>query len=126
MRRICLVLLILVFGLSMPAVASETKIVNVAGDWNMSMMTPMGESTCTLSFDQDGETVTVKMTDPMGAPIEAKGTVAGNEVSWSAVSQTPMGKMTFEYKGTVEGDGIKGTATMVDMGMPPSEWTATR
>jgi hypothetical protein len=126
MRKICLVLVVLVFGFTMPALAEDTKPVDVAGDWNMTMTTPMGEHTCTLNFAQDGGSTTVKMTDPMGAPIETKGTVAGNEVKWSAVSETPMGEMAFDYAGTVDGDAITGTATMVDMPMPPSEWKATR
>lgn len=126
MRKICLVSVVLVFAFTLTAFAEDAKPVDVAGDWNMTMMTPMGEHACTLHFDQDGANVTVKMTDPMGAPIDVKGTVTGNEVKWSAASQTPMGEMTFEYQGTVDGNTITGTATMVDMPMPPSEWKATR
>jgi hypothetical protein len=126
MHKICLVLGVVVFGFSMPALAEDAKPADVGGDWNMTLTTPMGEHQCTLHFDQDGETITVKMTDPMGAPIDTKGAVTGNEVKWSAASQTPMGEMIFDYVGTVEGDVITGTATMVDMPMPPSDWKATR
>jgi hypothetical protein len=75
----------------------------------------------TLDLKVDGSTLTGTILQPMGGrggggggtppaptPIEIKnGKVAGNNISFDVVRETPNGSMTTKYEGTVSGGELK-------------------
>ncbi|OQX55466.1 MAG: hypothetical protein B5M54_01835 [Candidatus Aminicenantes bacterium 4484_214] len=95
----------------------------VGGDWEFKMQTRRGEITSSLHIEQDGEKITVTMTNPRGE-VTGEGKIIGNEIEWTISRSTPRGEFTMTYKGTVEGNTMKGT---VEIGSRGSiEWTATK
>ena len=114
-----LILFILaVFSLSLSA-----QDVDLSGEWEMKMETPRGEMTQTLTFEQDGEKITVTMTGRRGETT-GEGTIKGNKIEWTVTRSTQRGDFTMTYTGTVEGNKMSGTVAMGDFG--EREWTAEK
>lgn len=88
---------------------------NVNGVWDLSVETPNGTGTPTVTFKQDGETLTGTYKGRFGeTPL--KGTIKGNEIKFS-FTISPQGQdLTIEYSGTVDGDSMKGKARFGEMG----------
>ncbi len=106
--------------LSLVAVAEDAA--KVGGTWEMSMQGRQGTMTQTLTIDQSGNKFKGTLKGQRGeTPIE--GTVDGNKISFTVERETPNGKFTMNYTGTVDGDNIKGT---VKMGENDREWTAKK
>jgi hypothetical protein len=107
----------------------------VAGKWEMSWQGRQGNTvTATLNFTkQDGEKLEGTLLPSQGPqgqpPAEAPvtGTIKGNKITFTVKRSTPRGDFTTEYNGTVEGDNMKGTAT-IGMGEQSRtiDWTAKR
>ncbi len=95
----------------------------VSGEWDFTMTTPRGEMTSTAKFVQDGEKITVTMTNQRGEST-GEGTLKGADIEWTITRETPNGTFTVTYKGTVEGDTMKGQAQMGDRGA--TDWKATK
>ncbi len=85
--------------------------VNVTGTWKMTFTGPQGEMTRDYVMAQQGEKLTLTWKGRNGEDQTAEGTVKGNEIQWSFTRQTQMGEMTMTYKGTVEGNTMKGDVT---------------
>ena len=83
------------------------------GTWNLTMNTPMGERTSTLTLSTAGGTLTGKQEAEGNTTDIADGTVNGNDVSWQVSITNPM-PLTLTFNGTVDGDTLNGTA---DTGM---------
>jgi len=97
--------------------------VNVSGDWEMTSQGRQGEMKSNLHFEQEGEKIKVTMENPRGE-VTGEGTIKGNEIEWTITRETPRGAFTLTYKGTVEGDMMKGEVQMGDFGA--REWTAKK
>jgi len=100
--------------------------VDVTGTWEMSSPGRDGTMmTRDITIVQEG--TKIKVTLPPGPrggdPIVAEGTIEGNAIAWKVVRQGPQGEMIVNYKGTVEGDSMKGTMTI---GEREIEWTAKK
>ncbi|MGH9793886.1 MAG: hypothetical protein ACRD5G_03860 [Candidatus Acidiferrales bacterium] len=101
---------------------AQEKPANVAGKWEMSWQGRQGAQTSTLVLEQSGETLKGTMSGRRGdTPVT--GTVKGKDVTITVERETPNGKVTIEYKGTVDGNGMKGTA---GRGERTFEWTAKK
>jgi hypothetical protein len=98
--------------------------VNITGQWDMTVKSPRGERTMTVTFTQDGEKLTAKMPGRNGEEITGTGTVKGNDVEWTVTRTTPQGDMTVIYKGKVDGDKMTGTSQFGDR--PGMEFTAVK
>jgi len=106
--------------LSLVAVAQDAA--KVGGTWEMTSQGRQGPQTSTLTIDQTGNKFKGTLKGQRGeAPIE--GTVDGNKIAFTIERDTPNGKFTMNYTGTVDGDNIKGT---VKMGENEREWTAKK
>ena len=124
-------IILAVGGLVLGATAFQAKPANVAGDWEFSMAGGPGGPPgggdmpkMTITFVQKGEALEASMTTPMGE-MKGTGKVVGNEIEFTfTMTGGPMGDMTIVHKGKVEGDTMKGTMTMGDMG--EREWSAER
>ena len=105
--------------------------VDVSGEWEMTTQGMRGERTFTITIAQDGENITVTMPGRggrgggTGEPMEAQGTIKGNDIQWKVVRETPRGTFEMVYSGTVDGDSMSGQMTM-SMGDRTSDWTAIK
>ena len=81
----------------------------------------------TLVLEHKGEAITGTLADDMGyidAEItEAK--LAGDEFTFQAIAQSPVGEINLLFKVTVSGDTMEGAWESED-GAYAGEWTATR
>ncbi len=98
--------------------------VNVTGDWDMTVKSPRGDRTSTITFTQTGENLAVKTTGMGGQEVTGTGTVKGNDIEWT-ITRTGRDGTEFKmvYKGKVEGDKMSGT---FDMRGTAVEWTAVK
>ena len=90
------------------AMAQDTA-ANVAGTWNLTMTGQRGTFEQTLKLEQKDDTVTGTISGRRGdSPV--KGSVKGDALTFSVTRETPQGTFTMDYKATVSGDTMKGTA----------------
>jgi hypothetical protein len=93
--------------------------VSVDGTWNLTLNTPMGARTNTLSLQSSGSSLQGTMSGPNGSQAIEDGTVDGNAVSWSV--NAPQLGMKITFAGTVDGDRLSGQATLGAFGAAPFE-----
>ncbi len=115
-------LIILLAGIGLFTWAQET--VDVGGDWELKVEASGTERAWKLDFVQNGQDLKVTMTGPQGKVFEGQGKIAGSAIEWSVVRPTGRGDKTFVYKGTVEGNTMKGEI-LID-NYAGANWTATR
>ncbi len=121
MKKATLVAVALLAVLSVAAWAAD-----ISGTWAMSRPGRDGAmTTVDITIVQEGTKIKVTMPPgPRGGdPITGEGTLEGNAIAWKIVRQGPQGEMVINYKGTVEGDSMKGTMTMMEREI---EWTAKK
>ncbi|OGD26013.1 MAG: hypothetical protein A2Y56_11005 [Candidatus Aminicenantes bacterium RBG_13_63_10] len=109
--------------LALAGLLAYAQTANVAGSWDITVTSPRGERTNTMTIVQDGEKITVTMTSQRGEST-GEGTVKGNVIEWSVTRSTPRGEFTVVYKGTVEGGTMSGQAQMGDFGS--MDWKAVK
>jgi hypothetical protein len=123
MKRNCiLVAALYVLVLSMAHVASAQD-AKVAGSWDLSAPGRDGNiNTSTLTLQQDGTKLTGTIKGQRGeAPLT--GSINGNNISFSVTRNTPNGEIKIDYTGTVSGDAMKGTLSVMGNTI---DWTAKR
>jgi hypothetical protein len=81
------------------------------GNWNLVVVTPMGERQATLSARTDGNTLKGSQAADGNSAEIFDGTVDGNAVAWKVSIIDPM-PMTLEFSGTVDGDKLSGSVTL--------------
>lgn len=88
----------------------------VAGTWSVTVTTPQGAQTMTMTVEQSTGSFTGTMAGQMGSLPIAEGQVSGRTMSWSV--SVPVGGQTItaEFHGEVEGDRIRGTVDLGPMG----------
>jgi hypothetical protein len=108
----------LVVSLAQVASAQDAK---VAGSWDLSAPGRDGNMvTQTLTLQQDGTKLSGTMKGQRGeAPVT--GTISANSISFSVTRTTPNGDVKIDYTGTVTGDTMKGTLTVMGN---TADWTA--
>jgi hypothetical protein len=111
-----IMLLVLVFG-----VVAHAQGAKVDGTWVMTNKGRNGVVTTTLTLTQDGITLngTMRSKDGVETPID-DGNMSGNNITFTV---TRPGQNKVEYKGTVDGETMKGTFMQ---GENSVEWTARR
>lgn len=121
-RTITVLAVVLGMVLAMSMVVMADDAAKVGGTWEMTMQGRQGPITNTLTIEQSGDTFKGTLKTMRGeTPVEGK--VDGNKVSFTIERETPNGKFTQDFSGTVDGDSIKGT---VKMGERELEWTAKK
>ncbi|MFQ5721197.1 MAG: hypothetical protein ACE5GI_01725 [Candidatus Aminicenantales bacterium] len=113
------ILLIITFAL--PSLASQT---DVSGHWQLTMQTRRGEISWSVTFVQDGQSLTVTMVGPRGNETTGTGTIKDSQIEWTITRSTPRGEMTMTYKGEVEGETMSGEVQFGNFGS--REWKATK
>ena len=82
---------------------------SVAGTYDVTIKTPMGDQKGKLTINPAGDSFTGSVTsDMMGSMDITDGKVAGNTATWTMDMKVPM-PMTLECDATVDGDAISGS-----------------
>jgi hypothetical protein len=98
-------------ALASQGIAAQGKI-DVTGTWVFDVTTSAGSGNPTMTFKQDGESLTGTYEGQLGkAPL--KGTLKGSAVTFSFTGDAQGQTFTVVYSGTATNDGMKGT---VDLG----------
>ncbi len=79
----------------------------VDGTWNVKLNTPMGERDGTMKLATDGGALSGTFDGPQGQQ-ELAGTADGDAITMKGDVSGPMGEMTIEWDGAVDGDSISG------------------
>lgn len=90
----------------------------VDGNWDLTLNTPMGERTATLSLKSSGSTLTGTQAAEGDSAEIFDGTVTGEDVAWKVSITSPM-PLTLDFKGKVTGDAIAGEMGIGFMGSFP-------
>ncbi len=98
--------------------AALAQTTNVAGAWDITLSTPQGDNTVTVTFKQDGDKVTGTLASPMGEMPLAGTATAG---TLKAVGNFDAGGQALEmtFTGKVAGDAVDGTVKFGDFGEFP-------
>jgi hypothetical protein len=79
----------------------------VAGTYNVTTKTPMGDQSGAFTVVVDGDTFTGSVANPMGTMEVKEGKVSGNTLTWKMDMKVPM-PMSLTCTATVDGDAISG------------------
>lgn len=111
---------------SRPAASSSpapSASLDVSGSWAFAVETPAGSGTPTMTFKQDGGTLTGRYVGQLGeAPLA--GTIKGSAIEFTIDLTLEGNAVRILYAGTVEKDSIKGTVKFGDIA--EGTFTATK
>jgi hypothetical protein len=108
-----------VVSLTAPAFAQNS----VAGAWELTIDTPQGANTSTMTLKQDGEKLTGDLASQMGS-TPVTGTFAAGTVAVTANIDIQGASLQLGINGTVNADAMKGSVKFGDFGEFP--FTAKR
>jgi len=111
--EVALAVLLISVMFALGAIAADTA--NVSGEWDLSVETPNGTGTPSVSFKQDGENLTGTYKGRFGES-QVKGTIKGNEFTFSVTISIQGQDLVLDYSGTVDGDSMKGKAKFGEYG----------
>jgi hypothetical protein len=80
---------------------------SVAGTYNVTTKTPMGDQSGSFVVNVSGDTFTGTVSNPMGNMEVQDGKVSGNTLTWKMDMKVPM-PMSLTCTATVDGDSITG------------------
>ena len=90
----------------------------VDGSWNITMNTPMGDRSATLSLKSAGGTLTGTQAAEGHSTEIFDGTANGDDIAWKVSITNPM-PLTLEFTGKVSGDSMSGEMGIGPMGSFP-------
>jgi hypothetical protein len=93
------------------------------GNWNLVVVTPLGERRATLSVKTEGGALTGSQAADGNSADIFDGTVNGNDVAWKVSITDPM-PMTLEFSGAISGNEISGSVQLGGLGT--SSFSGTR
>jgi hypothetical protein len=99
--------------------ASFVSAQNLAGNWDLTVVSPMGPQTSKVTFSQDGEAFKAMM-----GPYAMTGTVKGTDVTLKVTVKYMENDLPITLTGKMTGDAMKGDADFG--GMAQGEWSATK
>lgn len=79
------------------------------GVWNLSVQTPIGKQTLTLTLTSDGNALSGALDGSEGRNEIQDGTIDGSSIFFRATLKKPV-KIKVSYKAKIEGDTLSGTA----------------
>lgn len=116
-----LALMLLAAVLSLPARAvangvPQDKPADVAGTWNIMLDIGGNTATPSVTFKQDGETLTGIYHSQMVGEQKITGTIKGNDISFGFTASFDGKAVKVTYSGTVEKSTMKGKVAFGDLG----------
>ncbi len=94
----------------------------IDGTWNVTLHSPLGERTATLTLKAAGGALTGTMAAEGGTTEIYDGSVVADMVKWKVNIQNPM-PLTLEFSGTVAGDKVSGNVETGAFGGFPFDGT---
>lgn len=95
---------------------------SVAGTYDTTVKSPMGDQKGTLTVNPDGDSWTGQMAGGLGAMDITDGKVDGNTITWSMNMTVPM-PMTLNCTASIEGDTLTGKVNAGAFGDMPLSGT---
>jgi hypothetical protein len=92
------------------------EMARVAGTWDLTVTTQQGENRATMTVTQSGAALDGTMNTEMGTVQVTDGRVTGQRVTFSVTLPISGQTTTVVFRGTVEGNRIRGTADLGAMG----------
>ena len=115
-------MLAILFGLNSSFGGFGAQATNVTGTWDFQVETGQGSGAPVFTFKQEGEKLTGDYKGTFGeAPVT--GTVKGAKIEFS-FKVTGDISATIAYTGTIEGETMKGSVKLGDLG--EGTWTAKK
>ena len=111
-------------GLSLLVAVPAAAQTSVAGDWEVTIVSPQGTSTAQATLKQDGDKVSGVLRNPMGELPFENGTLTGDELKFLFTINFQGTPLSITLIGKVNGSTIDGKADFG--GMAEGEWTAKR
>ena len=90
---------------ALPAMAAKQ---NVTGKWEFKSTSPIGERSQVVEMTQKDKGLSVSMKTRGGEDVTGKGTVKGEEISWTLSFEGERGPFTVTYTGRIQENGMKG------------------
>jgi hypothetical protein len=81
----------------------------VAGKWNITVKTPVGDKQGVLELRVQGATLSGRISNPDYVVDFNDGRISGNQLEWSAKLDKPM-RVTLKFSAAVDADRIEGKA----------------
>lgn len=97
---------------------------SLTGSWTMNVNLGQGERGATLTLQQEGDRLTGSITGTIGTGEISNATISTDEVRFSVPLQIEGQTKEATFTGTLSGNEIRGTVTVV--GLAPGSFTATR
>jgi len=97
------------------------KTMSIGGTWKLTMNTPFGVQTPTLTIDVESNSG--KLSAATGDVELEDLKIEGNTASFTAKVSTPMGKFPVSFEATADGDNLSGTFKTM---MGKTEFTGVR
>jgi hypothetical protein len=116
MRCIKVSSLVAVFMLSLGSASFAQN--SVAGAWELTINSPQGPQTSTLTLKQDGEKLTGELAGPMGS-VPTTGTFTNDTVAVTTTISVQGMNLDFIITGKLEGEALNGTIKVGDFGEFP-------
>ena len=113
--EVILAALVVSMFLAVLPTANAADPANVNGVWDITVETPNGTGTPTVTFKQDGENLTGTYKGRFGES-SVKGTIKGNDIKFTTTISPQGQDLVIEYTGTVDGNTMKGKAKFGEMG----------
>jgi len=123
MKRASLFLLAVLATLTFAAPPASAQ-TTVAGDWDVTLQTPMGDNTFQVNLKQNGDKLSGVLKSPMGELPFTGGTLTGNDVKFAFEIDAQGNKIMITMTAKVTGDTMAGKADFGGFG--EGDWTAKR
>jgi hypothetical protein len=112
--------LALVLSIAAPALAQTS----VAGDWDVTIVSPQGPNTVRVSFKQDGEKISGIFKSQMGELPFENGSITGDDLKFAFTIPVQGQQLEITMTGKVDGASMAGKADFGGFG--EGDWTAKR
>ena len=108
-----------------PSTPAQPANANIAGNWLLTVETPMGQQDATMTVNQNGKEISGRLESQIGN-VDYAGTIEGNDIKFTYdVSSlgAPAGSI-FSYEGKLESGAMQGKAKFASFG--EGTWSAKR
>jgi len=113
-------------GLILGAAPAVGQQADVAGQWQLEVTTDQGITHPTVTFAQDGATLTGDYSSEALGETSVRGSVEGDTVTWSFSAALQGQSIPVQYRGTLAADGTMSGSIDIAGGMMTGSFTAMR
>jgi hypothetical protein len=101
-------------AVSFAPLRAQEKPLDVSGAWALTVETGQGTGTPSVTFKQDGETLTGTYSSQVFGEQKVTGTIKGSAITFSFSATVEGTSFVVTFTGTVETDAMKGKVTLGD------------